>query len=102
MGGEEEPLVLWVENPLEGGKLCDICVKPSQTVGQAKHWVALRCPGVWADKIQVAREKPSHKTHGMGLRNFPAEWMYRNSLRIDETPWKDGDEFVYLYVGDVE
>lgn len=24
---------------------------------------------------QVAKEKPSEKTHGQGLRNFPANWI---------------------------
>ena len=27
------------------------------------------------ESIIVAKEKPSEKTHGQGLRNFPANWI---------------------------
>ena len=30
------------------GKFCEICLKPSQTVKHAKHWLALRMPGLKA------------------------------------------------------
>ena len=59
----------------------------------AKHWLALRLPGLKVhsavrcshraednhcsevESIIVAKEKPSEKTHGQGLRNFPANWI---------------------------
>mmetsp|Transcript_13030 Transcript_13030/g.29597 ORF Transcript_13030/g.29597 Transcript_13030/m.29597 type:complete len:223 (-) Transcript_13030:37-705(-) len=97
---EGEPLVLFALSPVDDSRLCDFCVMPHQTVKQAKSWVALHLPGLKMDVITVAREKPSEKTHGMGLRNFPASWIIADDTLIKDTPFKDGDEFVFFYMGD--
>mmetsp|Transcript_15013 Transcript_15013/g.41141 ORF Transcript_15013/g.41141 Transcript_15013/m.41141 type:complete len:241 (-) Transcript_15013:77-799(-) len=98
--GEEEPIVLYALSPVDDSHLCDICLKPGQTIRHAKNWVAMRLPGLKAEKITVAREKPSEKTHGMGLRNFPANWLFDDLMRIRDTTFKDGGEFVYFYMGE--
>mmetsp|Transcript_116723 Transcript_116723/g.326505 ORF Transcript_116723/g.326505 Transcript_116723/m.326505 type:complete len:226 (-) Transcript_116723:116-793(-) len=98
--GEEEPLVLRVLSPIDDSHLCDICVRASQTVGDAKRWVALRLPGLRLEKIIAAREKPSGKTHGMGLRNFPASWVVEDAVRMRDSPFESGGEFVFFYMGD--
>lgn len=98
--GEEEPIVLFVLSPIDDSKLCDFCVRPSETVGSAKRWLLYRMPGLVKSKIQVAQEKPSEKTHGMGLRNFPTKWMIEDRQKISETPFKDGSEFVFFYLGE--
>lgn len=97
--GEEEPMVLYVLSPVDDSKLCDICVKPFQKVKHAKNWIALHMPGLRPDRITCAKEKPSEKTHGMGLRNFPANWIIDGDTRFKDTPFKDGEEFVYFYMG---
>lgn len=98
--GDEEPVVLRVLSPIDDSPLCELCLKPSQTVRHAKNWIALRLPGLAPEKITAARERPSDKTHGMGLRNFPASWIIEDCTRIRDTPFKSGDEFVFFYMGD--
>lgn len=36
------------------GKFCEICLKPNHTVKHAKHWLALRMPGLKASAIYRA------------------------------------------------
>eukprot|EP00930_Biecheleria_cincta_P096879 TRINITY_DN88657_c0_g1_i1.p1 TRINITY_DN88657_c0_g1~~TRINITY_DN88657_c0_g1_i1.p1 ORF type:complete len:221 (-),score=44.46 TRINITY_DN88657_c0_g1_i1:13-675(-) len=98
--GEEEPIVLFALSPIDDSPWCDICLKPSQTVRHAKHWLALRMPGLQVEKMMVAREKPSGKTHGQGLRNFPATWLITDEVRIRDTPFKNNGELVFFYMGD--
>ncbi|CAE8588274.1 unnamed protein product [Polarella glacialis] len=98
--GEEEPIVLFALSPIDDSPLCEICLKPSQTVRHAKRWLALRLPGLQVNRIAVAKEKPSDKTHGMGLRNFPANWILEDETKLKDTPFKDGGELVFFYMGD--
>eukprot|EP00913_Durusdinium_trenchii_P036079 g33760.t1 len=85
----EEPIVLYALSPIDDSKFCEICLKPSQTVKHAKHWLALRMPGLKVENIIVAKEKPSEKTHGQGLRNFPANWILEDEVRLRDTPsWR--------------
>eukprot|EP00435_Cladocopium_sp_Y103_P054369 s3831_g17.t1 len=97
---EEEPIVLYALSPIDDSKFCEICLKPSQTVKHSKHWLALRMPGLKVENIIVAKEKPSEKTHGQGLRNFPANWILEDEVRIRDTEFKDGGELVFFYMGD--
>eukprot|EP00931_Biecheleriopsis_adriatica_P067357 TRINITY_DN41509_c0_g1_i1.p1 TRINITY_DN41509_c0_g1~~TRINITY_DN41509_c0_g1_i1.p1 ORF type:complete len:210 (+),score=42.96 TRINITY_DN41509_c0_g1_i1:73-702(+) len=97
---EEEPIVLFALSPVDDSPLCEICLKPSQTVHHAKRWLALRMPGLHVNKIAVAKEKPSDKTHGQGLRNFPASWILEDEMEIRDTPFRSGGELVYFYMGD--
>ncbi|CAK9065329.1 unnamed protein product [Durusdinium trenchii] len=97
---DEEPIVLYALSPIDDSKFCEICLKPSQTVKHAKHWLALRMPGLKVENIIVAKEKPSEKTHGQGLRNFPANWILEDEVRLRDTPFRDGDELVFFYMGD--
>jgi len=99
---EEDSLRLFVLSPLDDSRMFDISVKPSQTVRHVKNWIATRRPWMSVSKITCAQEKPSSKTHGMGLRNFPANWIIEDRTKIGETPFKDGMEFVFLYMGDAE
>mmetsp|Transcript_47150 Transcript_47150/g.88331 ORF Transcript_47150/g.88331 Transcript_47150/m.88331 type:complete len:235 (+) Transcript_47150:153-857(+) len=98
--GEEVPMVLYVLSPIDDSKLCEICVRSSDSIGVAKSWILYHMPGLVPRKIQVVQEKPSGKTHGMGLRNFPTKWMYEDRQKVSETPFKDGDEFVFFYLGE--
>jgi len=100
--GEEEPMVFFALHPVDDSPLCDICLKPSQRVSHAKWWLALRCPGLKTSKVTIAREKPSAKTHGMGLRNFPAHWILPDEVKIKDTGFKDGGELVFFYMGNAE
>ncbi len=96
---DEEPIVLFALSPVDDSPLFEICLKPSQTVRHAKLWLALRS-GLRVNKITVAREKPSEKTHGQGRRNFPATWILEDEVQIRDTPFKTGGELVYFYMGD--
>jgi len=90
---EEEPLVLKVTSPIEGGGSFEICVKPDQKIRQAKAWIVLHIPGLRADRIVATREKEGRQD---------ASFMLEDSMKMRDTPFKASGEFFFVYNGDVE
>jgi len=98
--GEEEPLVLLVRDPLDCTLVCNICVKPSETIAHAKCWVALRWPGLRPHKIECPKEQNVQNLAHSKFRSFAKDELLSSDTLLKDTQLRDGDEFIYRYIGD--
>lgn len=93
---EEEPVVLRVKSPIDPEQFFHVCVRPSATLVHAKYWIMCQCPGIKRKSLVFVTDDPKN----VRLRNFPASWVKKEDTRISDLGLKDGDELLYMYVGD--
>lgn len=96
--GEEEPIALTVVSPVfnDGTRLkarehhlCDICVRPSQTLGQVKSVIALQCPEYKPHKMQLLTlEELGHHSHANG---WSRQAFDENDLLLSHLRKRHGD-----------
>merc|ERR1711879_1074647 len=81
--GEEEPMVLSVMSPVlsdgvtqstEDVHLCDICARPSQTLGEVKGLIVSQCPQLRPHKLQILS-------------------MERMAILCERARWEDSEDF---------
>mmetsp|Transcript_76786 Transcript_76786/g.178107 ORF Transcript_76786/g.178107 Transcript_76786/m.178107 type:complete len:310 (-) Transcript_76786:138-1067(-) len=90
--GEQEPMVLKVISPVDNSQF-EICLKPTQTIKQAKYWISLHIPGLVAKKIVATRDKEGRQD---------VSFMLEDSMKMSDTPFKNGGEFYFIYNGEME
>jgi len=71
--------------PLKKWWIFPIKLPEGNSVGQlfpSSSWPKYTHRGLQAPHFhtEVAKEKPSEKTHGQGLRNFPANWILEDEV----------------------
>lgn len=94
----EEPRILFVRCPNDDENTRDLCLRPSLTLREAKVWIACRLPGLNPKKIIIVKKRRPHRS----TRLIPEEWILSDSLTVRETPFEDGEELPYLYLGDAD
>mmetsp|Transcript_92910 Transcript_92910/g.271969 ORF Transcript_92910/g.271969 Transcript_92910/m.271969 type:complete len:283 (+) Transcript_92910:83-931(+) len=99
--GEEPPVVLKLFSLITKSVLCEVPVKPSQTIRAVKWWIALRDPHkLKLDKILVARQMPSEEEQGnFSIASFPTSNLHQDANTVDGS-FKDGDSVPYFYMGE--
>mmetsp|Transcript_22768 Transcript_22768/g.64515 ORF Transcript_22768/g.64515 Transcript_22768/m.64515 type:complete len:312 (-) Transcript_22768:187-1122(-) len=90
--GDPEPMVLQVQSPVDES-VFEICMRPDQRVKHAKAWIVMHIPGLKAGSIVVTREKEGRQD---------ASFMLEDSMKMADTPFKDGGELFWIYNGELE
>eukprot|EP00930_Biecheleria_cincta_P056681 TRINITY_DN42755_c0_g1_i1.p1 TRINITY_DN42755_c0_g1~~TRINITY_DN42755_c0_g1_i1.p1 ORF type:complete len:265 (+),score=49.60 TRINITY_DN42755_c0_g1_i1:1-795(+) len=98
---EEEPLVLKVRNPRNESEFLDVCLKPTQLVLHARHWISWRFPGMKPDKIVIVRERWNDPGKPFKPADSPSTSDLRDDVRIAEACDGNGTELKYIYMGDI-
>mmetsp|Transcript_20394 Transcript_20394/g.64244 ORF Transcript_20394/g.64244 Transcript_20394/m.64244 type:complete len:213 (+) Transcript_20394:55-693(+) len=99
---EEPHMVVKLYSLITKDVLCEICMKPTETIRSLKWWVALRDPHkLKLNKVVIAREMPSEEQQGnFSISTFPTSNLHSNdSLKVGEA-FKDGAEVPYFYMGE--
>uniref|UniRef100_A0A7S4Q983 Uncharacterized protein n=2 Tax=Alexandrium monilatum TaxID=311494 RepID=A0A7S4Q983_9DINO len=91
-GKEEQPIVLYARHPLEYEHRLQLCLRPSQTIRDAKRWLARRVPGLRVQKIEVVRQRI----------NCIDQARIQDEVPLRDAELADGDELDYIYLGDVD
>merc|ERR1712048_872997 len=95
--GEEDPIVLRVGSPTPNyGHMCEICLKPCQTIFHLKYWITMCFPGLKLPQLQIAKKDAGN----IGYANMLA--FFTNSDTIRDATFADGDEVIYCYIGDAD
>jgi len=94
--GEEEPIVLRVRSPVLDDHMCDICLKPHETIRHVKYRITLCWPGLKLECLEIAKQDAAP------LRNGSSGTTLANIVMVRDTSLKHGDELIYFYLGDAE
>mmetsp|Transcript_19947 Transcript_19947/g.61607 ORF Transcript_19947/g.61607 Transcript_19947/m.61607 type:complete len:203 (+) Transcript_19947:97-705(+) len=92
--GEATPLVLKLYSMIESKVLCEVCLRPDQTVRAVKSWIALRDPtGLRPKDILISKEEKGECRGGA---------VHDDDTRIQDAGWQAGDEIPYFYMGEAK
>lgn len=94
--GEEEPWVLTFSSPGDDERTSEICLRPQASIWEVKRQIALRYPGLRPERICVIKQRPIR-----GTQFLPPAWIFQDDMKLRDTPFKDGDELLYMYVGNL-
>lgn len=98
--GEEEPLVLSVRSPADDSELHQLCLRPSLHMGEVKQLIAWRFHSLQLEARNIVFVEA--KKHMKCARFTPSNWLIADEVALRDTPFRDGDELLYLYIGDLE